>query len=142
MTAARKLSANLEMPVVEQVYAEEAAAEKAAIMRLAGKKLISKFLEVFSDKADDDLNFRILPEVICRNQTQALELSLQMADEAIKNVTEMSAMDKAALRMLVPRKLLLDKNWRSNGSLQCLYLTEANPETLKQAHWLEHMSSN
>ena len=64
--------------------------EKAAIKRLAGAKLVSKYPEVYAGEVKEDLNLCILIQIIHRNQKQDLEMSLQLAGETIKDMAQMS----------------------------------------------------
>ena len=55
---------------------------------------------MFCDEVKSDLNFCILLQVICWNQHQALEVSLQMANKAIREMANMSANKKEVLNNL------------------------------------------
>ena len=79
--------------------------KKAAIKRLAGGDLVSKYPEVFN-KVDKNLNFQVLIQVIRINKSQDLEESLETARMAIVEMGEMLSRKRKAINNLFPTSIL------------------------------------
>ena len=83
------------MEVVGHKSANITTAVKAAIQEAAGKKLISKFSEVYAGIVRYYLKFQVLLEVIKENQDKNWQENFQIALNKIRKVDKMSDAEEA-----------------------------------------------